>query len=177
MSMPTTRPRLRQTALALVLLAGACGKADRTPEQPDGAQPPSPDAPGATAQRDHAISLSGEPIRTEQRAGGLSIEVFAEGSGPALAPDQTGLIAFEMRLADGRVLDSSERRAGFLRVPLVEGSAVPGLLRGLEGMRVGGQRRLRVPSELGYGKAGRPPVPAGADLIFDVELIEIIDGR
>jgi peptidylprolyl isomerase len=47
---------------------------------------------------------------------------------------------------------------------------------GLEGLRVGGLRRLFVPYALAYGEAGRPPViPEKSDLIFDVELIAVSD--
>ena len=45
---------------------------------------------------------------------------------------------------------------------------------GVAGMRVGGKRRLMVPSELGYGTKGVPNVvPPNADLIFDVELLKV----
>ncbi|MBC8088016.1 MAG: FKBP-type peptidyl-prolyl cis-trans isomerase [Phycisphaerae bacterium] len=47
---------------------------------------------------------------------------------------------------------------------------------GFEGMKVGGQRRLFIPYQLGYGELGRPPaIPARAELIFDVELVAMAD--
>lgn len=47
---------------------------------------------------------------------------------------------------------------------------------GFEGMKVGGQRRLFIPYQLGYGEIGRPPtIPARAPLIFDVELMAVAD--
>jgi FKBP-type peptidyl-prolyl cis-trans isomerase len=60
--------------------------------------------------------------------------------------------------------------------PGTAGSALAGLDRGVlagGGMRVGGQRRLVVPPELGYGKRGFGEIPAGATLTFDVALLSI----
>jgi FKBP-type peptidyl-prolyl cis-trans isomerase FkpA len=50
---------------------------------------------------------------------------------------------------------------------------VTGFSQGVVGMRVGGQRRIIVPPELGYGAAGRDPVPGNATLVFEVELVSL----
>jgi len=48
---------------------------------------------------------------------------------------------------------------------------IAGFSRGVTGMRVGGQRRVVIPPDLGYGSAGSPPtIPGNATLIFDIEL-------
>ena len=48
---------------------------------------------------------------------------------------------------------------------------IQGFSRGVTGMRVGGQRRVVIPPDLGYGSAGAPPaIPGNATLVFDIEL-------
>ncbi len=52
-------------------------------------------------------------------------------------------------------------------------NVIKGWSDGVLGMKVGEVRRLKIPSELGYGEAGsEPKIPANADLIFDVELVK-----
>ncbi len=63
-----------------------------------------------------------------------------------------------------------------LTFPQGVGRLIPGFDRGMEGMRVGGKRRIFIPWELAYGELGRLPViPPKADLVFDVELVGVAD--
>jgi len=62
------------------------------------------------------------------------------------------------------------------------GRVIPGFDEGFEGMRVGGKRRLFIPWQLAYGARGRltgdpknPGIPPKADLIFDVQLVDVGD--
>jgi FKBP-type peptidyl-prolyl cis-trans isomerase len=51
---------------------------------------------------------------------------------------------------------------------------IGGWVRGVPGMRVGGQRRLVVPPDLGYGAAGSPPtIPPNATLVFDITMLGV----
>ena len=52
-------------------------------------------------------------------------------------------------------------------------SVIRGWEQGVPGMRVGGQRRLVIPSDLAYGSAGRSPIPPNAPLVFDITLNSI----
>lgn len=83
-------------------------------------------------------------------------------------------IEYELRLLDGTVADSSRERAEPVTFELGARQVPAGLEEGILGMRALGRRRLRVPAELGYGSAGRPPrIPGDAVLVFDVELLEV----
>lgn len=51
---------------------------------------------------------------------------------------------------------------------------IPGLIYGLEGMRVGGKRRIVVPSHLAYGEGSSAVIPPNSNMVFDIELVAII---
>ena len=75
----------------------------------------------------------------------------------------------------GKKFDSSYDHDGApFSVQLGQGQVIPGWDKGLVGMKAGGTRRLLIPSALGYGTQGSPPViPANADLIFDVTVLSV----
>jgi FKBP-type peptidyl-prolyl cis-trans isomerase len=77
-------------------------------------------------------------------------------------------------LTDGTKFDSSLDRGQPFRFVLGEGQVVQGWDEGVEGMRVGGRRKLTIPPNLGYGEAGAGGViPPNATLIFEIELVGI----
>jgi FKBP-type peptidyl-prolyl cis-trans isomerase len=101
------------------------------------------------------------------------------GDGAAIAAGQTAIVDYTGWLYDerapehkGRQFDSSRSPGGApFKFKLGAGEVIPGWDRGLVGLKVHGQRRLTIPPELAYGEGGQGPIPPGATLVFDVELI------
>jgi peptidylprolyl isomerase len=74
----------------------------------------------------------------------------------------------------GDKFDSSVDRGEPIAFPLGRSYVIPGWDKGVPGMKVGGKRTLMIGPEMGYGERGNPPViPAGATLMFDVEVVDL----
>jgi peptidylprolyl isomerase len=115
--------------------------------------------------------VNGEPVVTP---GGLQYIEIVQGTGDQARPDQKVKVHYTGWLTNGTKFDSSKDHGRALEFQLSKGSVIQGWVEGVAGMRIGGQRRLIIPPDLGYGTRGAPPViPPNATLIFDVELLGV----
>jgi len=157
------------TGLGLVVtLAAACGgggeEASPTPTV-RGTQAPGTQAAGGPP------AVSGEPTTT---ASGLQFIDIKVGSGASPQRGQTVVVNYTGWLTNGTKFDSSVDRGQPFSFVIGTGKVIKGWDEGVASMKVGGKRRLIIPPDLGYGAGGNPPIiPANAQLIFDVELLEI----
>jgi len=108
----------------------------------------------------------------DEQLSGLKWQDIEVGTGP-LAVDKTAVVNYTGWLEDGTKFDSSLDRGRPFSFPVGAGRVIKGWDEGVATMKVGGKRRLIVPAGLGYGDRGTGPIPGGATLIFDVELLEV----
>ena len=105
---------------------------------------------------------------------GLKYEDIVVGEGKLAATGQTVRVHYTGWLTDGTKFDSSLDRNDPFSFPLGGGRVIRGWDEGVQGMQVGGRRKLTIPPQLGYGSAGAGSViPPNAILVFEVELLEI----
>lgn len=105
---------------------------------------------------------------------GLEYIDLVEGTGAEARAGQTVSVHYTGWLANGTKFDSSVDRGQPFQFALGRGQVIKGWDLGVAGMKVGGKRRLNIPSDLAYGARGAGGViPPNARLIFDVELLGV----
>lgn len=104
----------------------------------------------------------------------LIIEDISVGEGTEATVGKRITVHYTGTLENGTKFDSSKDRNDPFVFTLGVGQVIKGWDQGFAGMKVGGSRKLTIPSELGYGARGAGGViPPNATLIFDVELIAV----
>ncbi len=113
-------------------------------------------------------------MSTRTTASGLQIEDVTEGTGPAASSGTSVKVHYTGWLTSGKKFDSSKDRGQPFSFRLGGGQVIRGWDEGVEGMKVGGVRKLTIPPELGYGARGAGGViPPDATLVFEVELLGV----
>ncbi|HEY6720962.1 MAG TPA: FKBP-type peptidyl-prolyl cis-trans isomerase [Burkholderiales bacterium] len=107
-------------------------------------------------------------------ASGLVIEELSIGTGKLAIAGQRVSVHYTGWLTDGRKFDSSKDRDDPFEFSLGAGHVIRGWDEGVQGMKIGGRRKLTIPPQLGYGTHGAGEViPPNATLVFEVELLAV----
>ena len=125
------------------------------------------------ASRAYLEKAAAEPgaVRT---ASGLIYRELKTGSGDSPKATDTVKVQYRGTLLDGTEFDNSYRRNEPAQFPL--NGVIPCWTEGVQKMKTGGKAVLVCPSDLAYGDQGRPSIPGGATLVFEIELLEIVAG-
>lgn len=146
------------TLFGVLGLAFGCGSSDKSTTS----SAPSTSSP---------MKVTGQPTTTSSALQYWDIVV---GTGATATPGSTVKVHYSGFLTTGQKFDSSRDRGEPFSFLLGQGQVIKGWDEGVAGMKVGGQRQLRIPPQLGYGAEGAGGViPPNATLIFDVELLGV----
>ena len=134
---------------------------------------------GATSKSTTAAkpAVAGGPTKVSgegtKMPSGLQYWDITQGTGPEARTGQRVKVHYTGWLTNGKKFDSSVGGKPF-DLRLGAGDVIKGWDEGIPGMKVGGKRQLRIPSDLAYGSKGYPGViPPNSTLIFDVQLVAI----
>ncbi len=105
----------------------------------------------------------------------LQIEDQVQGTGAEAKTGQRVSVHYTGWLTDGKKFDSSKDRGKPFQFTLGAGEVIKGWDQGVAGMKVGGKRKLTIPSDLAYGArdVGNGLIPPNSTLVFEVELLGV----
>jgi FKBP-type peptidyl-prolyl cis-trans isomerase len=119
-------------------------------------------------------ATSAQETKLTKTDSGLQYQELKEGAGQAAKKGDTVEVHYTGWLTSGKKFDSSVDRGQPFTFKLGEGMVIKGWDEGVQGIKVGGKRKLIIPPQLGYGErgAGRD-IPPNSTLIFEVELLKV----
>jgi FKBP-type peptidyl-prolyl cis-trans isomerase FkpA len=153
--------------LVIVVLIGLAGCG--------GSAPPPSTAPaprllmGPVEQTTFAPSLGVHLDQMLRHASGLYAQDLKVGTGAVALKGKSMVVRYAGYLSNGTEFDHGE-----ITVQIGGSNTIAAWQEGLLGMRVGGQRRLVVPPNLGYGSAAAGEIPANSVLVFDIEMMSTL---
>ena len=171
-------------SLLLAACGGPVGEGNATPTvtSSSAANPASPSS-GCVEGADTTVTSGGvaddfhayASAPLTKTSDGLQYADVVPGTGPAVTNGQCVTVQYTGWLSNGTKFDSSrDRSGGFQLIAGPQGQVIKGWQEGIPGIKVGGKRRLVIPSDLAYGASGQPPtIPANSTLTFDIEVLRI----
>jgi FKBP-type peptidyl-prolyl cis-trans isomerase len=118
-------------------------------------------------------------ITAKELPSGVLVQVEKEGEGSKPDSGQTVLVLYKGYFPDGKEFDSNNGPKSPNKNPLTiqvgAGGVIPGMEEGIRSFGKGGKGKIFIPALMGYGMGGQPPIiPQYANLIFDVEVIDVM---
>ncbi len=121
-----------------------------------------------------ALGQTSGPANLQTATSGLKYLILEQGTGPATNPGSEVSVHYYGALPDGTLFDTSFRRGEPLGFVLGEPGLIAGWTEGVDLLNQGGKALLLIPSKLGYGDQGAPPViPPNTDLVFYIEVVSV----
>ena len=165
-------------ALLIALAAAGCNQSqtESTSSTSSSATSTTESSTPAPAAATTPPATSGSSAQEVTMPSGLKYQDLTVGSGTeAVAGKKVSVHYTGWLQSDNTKFDSSVDRGQPFEFQLGAGQVIRGWDEGVAGMKVGGKRKLIIPSELGYGSTGTPggPIPPNATLVFDVELLGV----
>jgi len=166
----------RGFAIAVLIVLAGCQQSSTssTPSSTTAASEQVGAAPSASPASTEATAAGGAMTTTPS---GLKIEELVVGTGATAEKGKTVSVHYTGWLIDKSKadhFDSSLDRGQPFEFALGQGAVIRGWDEGVDGMKVGGKRRLTIPPSLGYGSQGAGGViPPNATLVFEVELLGV----
>ena len=123
-----------------------------------------------------AVTPAASPTTAPSVKGATSLEKtdVKVGDGAEAQEGSTITVKYTGTLQNGTVFDSTEKQGGTpATFQLSKGKLIDGWVQGIPGMKVGGERKLVIPPELGYGSSGTGGIPPNSTLIFDIQLLNV----
>lgn len=156
--------KLNASLLACLLAAASCNS------EVTGLGPPSD-----PAKETFAASLGVDITQMSKTTDGVYYEDIVPGTGAEVTDTTTAVaVTYAGYLKDGKLFDSGTN------VTFAPTNVVPGFRIGMQGMKEGGNRKIVIPSSLGYGgtsvrdpSTGGIKIPRQSTLIFDVQMLKV----
>jgi FKBP-type peptidyl-prolyl cis-trans isomerase len=121
------------------------------------------------------LEKNGKKAGVVTTSSGLQYEVLKQGNGPKPTDTSTVSVHYNGTLMDGTVFDSSIKRGNPAQFKLNQ--VIKGWSEGIKLMNVGSKYKFWIPADLAYGDQGGGVIKPGSMLIFDVELLDILDNK
>jgi FKBP-type peptidyl-prolyl cis-trans isomerase FkpA len=141
--------------LLSIFLFISCSSGDETPFEPQ-------------TEADIIKYIADNNLNAQKTSSGLYYVINNLGTGSRPSSTSNVTVAYKGYFLDGRVFDQSSSG-----ISIGLNQVIAGWTEGIQLFKEGGDGILLVPSNLGYGSAGSGPIPGGAVLVFDIELIRV----